>query len=83
MEVGDALHASRHVPGPGHLAVGLLLVVVVAQDEAQQQPWHNDVSDSQHGEVTSCRTAAEKKTVKLLSFFFFHQYSAFRSVLDS
>lgn len=54
VEVGDALHASRHVARSRHLSVCLLLVVVVAQDEAQQQPGHHDVSYSQHGEVTSC-----------------------------
>lgn len=51
VEVGDALHAPGHVGGALGLAARLLLVVIVAQHEAEQQSGHDDVADAQHGEV--------------------------------
>lgn len=57
MEVGDLLHASGDVGGSRGTAgvtTGLLFVVVVTEDEAQQESGHHDVSNAQHGEVTAC-----------------------------
>lgn len=62
MEVGDLLHPPRDVPRPRGAAgvtAGLLLVVVVAQHEAEQEAWHHDVPDAQHGEVAACGTGKQ------------------------
>ena len=56
MEVGNLLHAPGDVGGSGGTAgvtVGLLLVVVITQDEAQEESRHHDVSDAQHREVAA------------------------------
>lgn len=53
VEVGDALHAPRHVGRALCLAACLLLVVVVAQHEAEEQSRHDDIADAQHGEVAA------------------------------
>lgn len=59
MKVGDLLHAPRDVPWPRRaagIAVGLFFVVVITQHEAEQEPWHHNVSNPQHGEVAACGT---------------------------
>ena len=61
VEIGDALHASGHVTRPRDFPICLLLVVIIAEDEAQQQPRHHDVSDPQHREVTSCGAAGTRR----------------------
>lgn len=57
MKVGNLLHAPGDVGGSGGTAgvtAGLLLVVVITQDKAQQESRHHDVSDAQHREVAAC-----------------------------
>lgn len=59
MEVRDLLHTARDVPwswGTTGIAVGLLLVVIVTQDKAEQKTWHHNIADPQHGEVAACGT---------------------------
>lgn len=56
VKVGNLLHAPGDVGrsrGAAGVTVGLLLVVVVTQDKAQQEPRHHDVSDAQHREVAA------------------------------
>jgi len=56
MKVGNLLHAPGDVGGSGGTAgvtAGLLLVVVITQDKAQQESRHHDVSDAQHREVAA------------------------------
>lgn len=53
VEVGDALHAPGHVGRALSLATRLLLVVVVAQHETEEQSRHDDIADTQHGEVAA------------------------------
>lgn len=59
MKVRDLLHTPRDVPwswGTAGITVGLFFVVIIAQDEAEQKPWHHNVSNPQHGEVAACGT---------------------------
>lgn len=53
VEVGNPLHATGRVNSAGNFSVGLFLIVVVSQHETQQQAWHDDVTDAQHGKVTA------------------------------
>lgn len=56
MKVGNLLHASGDVGGSRGTAgvtVGLLFVVVITKDKAQQESRHHDVSNAQHREVTA------------------------------
>ncbi len=53
MEVGNPLHPAGHVDRTRNFSVGLFLVVVVSEHEAQQQAWHDDIADAQHGEVAA------------------------------
>lgn len=53
VEVGNPLHAAGHVDRTGHFSVGLFLIVVVSEHEAQQQARHDDITDAQHGEVAA------------------------------
>ncbi|KFV63286.1 hypothetical protein N307_14069, partial [Dryobates pubescens] len=62
VEVGDLLHPSGDVGRPRGatgVAAGLFLVVVVAQHEAEQEAWHHNVPDAQHGEVAACGTGEQ------------------------
>ena len=64
MKVRDLLHTPRDVPrswGTTGIAVGLLFVVIVTQDEAEQETWHHNVSDPQHREVAACGTREQLK----------------------
>lgn len=59
MKVRDLLHTPRDVPwswGTAGITVGLFFVVIVTQDEAEQKPWHHNISNPQHGEVAACGT---------------------------
>lgn len=53
MEVGNPLHAAGHVGGAGHFTGGLFFIVVISQHETQQQAWHDNIADAQHGEVAA------------------------------
>lgn len=62
MEIGDLLHAARDVARPGPptgVTAGLFLVVVVAQDKAEQEAGHHDVPNPQHREVAACGAAEQ------------------------
>lgn len=59
MKIGDFLHAARDVAWSWcttGVTVGLFLIVVIAQHEAQQEAWHHNITYSQHGEVAACGT---------------------------
>lgn len=76
VEVGDLLHAPRDVSwtrGPTGVTTGLFLVVVVAEDKAQQEAGHHDVPDAQHGEVTSsgAATTARVREAALYNLYAF------------
>ncbi len=53
VEVGNSLHPAGHVDSTWHFSGGLFLIVVVSEHEAQQQAWHDDIADAQHGEVAA------------------------------
>ncbi|KGL74600.1 hypothetical protein N309_13407, partial [Tinamus guttatus] len=64
VEVGDLLHSPRDVPwswGTTGVTVGLFFVVVITQDKAEQETWHHNISNPQHGEVAACGTGQQLK----------------------
>ena len=64
MKVRDLLHTSRDVPwswGTTGITVGLLFVVIVTQDKAEQKARHHNISDPQHREVAACGTRKQLK----------------------
>ncbi|KFO71469.1 hypothetical protein N303_08743, partial [Cuculus canorus] len=62
VKVGDLLHSARDVPWPRGttgITVGLLFVVIVPQDKAEQKTWHHNIADPQHREVAACGTGEQ------------------------
>lgn len=82
MKVGNLLHAPGDVGRSGGTAgvtVGLLLVVVVTQDKAQEESRHHDVSDAQHREVAA-RGAGMQGHMSGIRLLLPHSSSCSRSV---